>query len=78
MKIVRPPEIARILATTDALGIHREAVRVPLAPARPGGARIEKGTLFVEVPLDEDFDTFLAALSDQIRALPGRDTLKPA
>ncbi len=30
MDAVGPPEIMRILAVTDALGFHREAVKIPL------------------------------------------------
>jgi hypothetical protein len=33
-------EIERIFAVTDPLGIHREAVVIPLAMRSPGGVRL--------------------------------------
>ena len=78
MKIVRPNDIAKILAVTDALRIHREAVRVPLAPLGAGPVRIDRSALVIEAPEDGSLDTFLDSLPDRIRALPGVGQLKPA
>lgn len=77
LKIVRSSDIARILLVCDGLRVHREAVRVPLAPVAGGAVRIEKGVLVIEAP-EEGVDAFVDALADRIRALPEVGSLKPA
>ena len=69
MDSVGPPEIMRILAVTDALGFHREAVSIPLwtkgkGEIRPRGSRLE-----ISAPAEGDFETWLAALSAQLRSM---------
>jgi hypothetical protein len=66
MQTVAAETIARILAITDALGIHREAVRIPLGPTSTGGVRVTK---FVEITVAEDVEPFLAGLRDRLAAL---------
>ena len=39
LKVVTLKEIERIFAIIDRIGIHREAVVIPLKPASPGSAR---------------------------------------
>lgn len=74
-------EIERIFEVTDALGISREALAIPLGP-RPGGRvrRMPGGKLEIVVDA-EDFDGFLARLPELIAALPpggGGGSLVPA
>lgn len=62
-------EIQAVFAVTDALGISREALVIPLAPGRPGRVRrLPSGKLEIvldaEVPLAE----WLQGLPDLIRA----------
>ena len=63
-------EIERIFTVTDALGISREALAIPLMP-RPGGRvrRMPNGKL--EIVVDAaDLEGFLARLPELIAALP--------
>jgi hypothetical protein len=39
LEVVTMKEIDAIFAVTDALGIHREALVIPLGPATPGRVR---------------------------------------
>lgn len=66
---VGPPEILRILAVTDALGLHREAVSVPLWTEGDGRLRVRGGKLEVTAPARGDFEAWLRGLPDAIRAL---------
>lgn len=60
---VGPPEIMRILAVTDALGFHREAVAVPLWTKGKGEIRIVRNAkLEITAPAEGDFEAWLAAL----------------
>jgi hypothetical protein len=62
-------EIERILAVTDALGIHREHVMIPLAPRRPGRVRrLPNGRYEIAVDAERPFDEWMAGLADAIRA----------
>ena len=57
-------EIQAVFAVTDALGISREALVIPLAPGRPGRVRrLPNGKL--EIVLDKD-----ASLSEWLEGLP--------
>lgn len=66
-----PAEVMRILAVTDALGIHREAVRVPLDNQGAGAVRLVREGRMIEIvaPAEGDFDAWVAALPTQIREL---------
>jgi hypothetical protein len=58
-------EIHAVFAVTDALGISREALVIPLAPGRPGRVRrLPNGKL--EIVLDKD-----APLTEWLEGLPG-------
>lgn len=60
----------QILAVTDALGIHRESVAVPLAARGAGGLRLTPGgRLEIVAPADTDFDAWLRALPERLRTL---------
>jgi hypothetical protein len=64
-----PKEIGRLLELTDGLGIHREAVMIPLAPEGTGVVRIEAGRLVIHRPLEGCFDDWFATLPAAIDAL---------
>ena len=62
-------EIERILAVTDGLGVHREAVMIPLRPRHPGGVRrMPNGKLEIVADSD-DFEGWLGGLEAAVRAL---------
>ncbi len=69
MDSVGPPEIMRILAVTDGLGLHREGVMVPLWTEKGGKLEVRGGKLRITAPSDGDFDPWLAALPERLRAL---------
>ncbi|MEN8148589.1 MAG: hypothetical protein ABFS86_02130 [Planctomycetota bacterium] len=64
-----PKEIGRILELTDSLGLHREAVMIPLAPEGSGVVRIEGGRLVIHRPEEGDFDEWFATLPASIESL---------
>lgn len=69
-KAVGLVEIERIFTITDALGISREALVIPLRPAHPGAVRrIGRGKLEIIVDRDGDFETWLSRLESEIRAV---------
>jgi len=70
LKAVGPAEIERIFAITDALGISREALVIPLRTAHPGGVRrVAGGKLEIVVERDADFDSWLNRLEAEIRGV---------
>jgi hypothetical protein len=70
LKSVTLKEIERIFAVTDPMGISREALVIPLRTEHPGCVSIMKdGKLEIVVDRDDDFDEFIAALPERIRAL---------
>ena len=72
LEIVTMREIEKIFAVTDRLGIHREALVIPLGPRHPGRARrMPNGKIEIVVESQDDFDQWLAALEPQLHALAG-------
>ncbi len=72
-KALTPKEIERILAITDALGISREAIVIPLRTENPGRIQIlSNGKLEIVAERDADFDQWVSALESRIRALMNR------
>ncbi|HZO80596.1 MAG TPA: hypothetical protein VFB33_02795 [Candidatus Binataceae bacterium] len=70
VKAVGLAEIERIFAITDALGISREALVIPLRPAHPGGVRrLGPAKLEISVEREADFEQWLTALESAIRAV---------
>jgi hypothetical protein len=70
LKSVTLKEIERIFAVTDPMGISREALVIPLRTEHPGRVSIMKdGKLEIVVERDGDFEEFIAALPERIRAL---------
>ena len=65
-------QISRILEATDALGLNREWVELPLSPESPGVVRkLPNGKLEINVDADHQFDTWLGTLEQQIRRVQG-------
>lgn len=63
-------EISRIFEVTDALGIHREMLVIPLRPRHPGRVRkMPGGKLEIVVESEGRFDDWVAGLADEIRKL---------
>jgi hypothetical protein len=64
--------ISRILGVTDALGLNREWVEIPLSPESPGGVRrLAKGKLEIVVDADQPFEDWLGLLPKQIEIVRG-------
>ncbi len=59
-----PKEIMRILALTDGMSLHREAVRIPLWNQGEGSVRLVSGETILEItaPGEGDFDEWLTTL----------------
>ena len=62
-------EIEQIFAVTDAMGISREALVIPLAPGRPGRVRrLPSGKLEIVVDAEVPLAEWLEALPAKIQA----------
>ena len=71
-------EIFRILAVTDALGLHREAIVIPLWTRGAGGFRMRGGKLEITAPEGEAaFEPWLAGLREALKAF-GLDGVRRA
>jgi hypothetical protein len=69
LKVVTLNEIERIFAITDALGISREAIVIPLRTENPGHVRLLKdGRLEIVVDREADFEEWLRRLEREIRS----------
>jgi len=73
---IGPKEIGRILSVTDAMGLHREAVRVPLDCEEPDRLEIVSRVLVVVAPKTGAFDAWVDGLEARIKAVPGVHLLK--
>ncbi len=70
LKAVTLKEIERIFSITDALGISREALVIPLRTEAPGRISIMRDSkLEIVVDRDGDFEEWLTRLEPAIRAL---------
>lgn len=70
MQPITPRQVQQILAATDRLGLHREAVIIPLG--REGGGRLTvtpRGKLEIVAPEGPGFDDWLAGLPAAIGRL---------
>jgi hypothetical protein len=65
-------EINRIFAVTDAMGIHRESLVIPLGTGQGRVRRMPSGKLEITVDAQTPFDEWLVALPDLINAATGR------
>ena len=60
-------QIGKILEVTDALGLNREWVEIPLSPESPGVVRrLTNGKLEIIVDAEQPFDQWLTVLPTQI------------
>lgn len=70
LKAVTLKEIELIFSVTDALGISREALVIPLRTEAPGRVTLMKdGKLEIVVEQDSDFEAWLTRLEPSIRSL---------
>jgi hypothetical protein len=73
LKAITLKEIERIFAVTDALGISREALVIPLRADSPGRVRmIAGGKLEIVVEREADFEQWLNGLESQLRLVTGK------
>jgi len=72
LKAVTLKEIQAIFAVTDALGISREALVIPLLPRHPGRVRrMPGGKIEIVVDSEGEFGAFVAGLEEEIRKVLG-------
>lgn len=72
LEAVTMKEIEAIFAVTDAMGIHRESLVIPLGPATPGRVRrTPAGKIEITVEARAPFAEWLAKLPELIRAAVG-------
>ena len=70
LEVVTMREIDAIFAVTDALGIHRESLVIPLGPHTPGRVRrLPNGKLEITVEAARPLDAWLAELPALIAAV---------
>ena len=63
-------EIQRIFEVTDALGIHREMIVIPLGTRHPGRVRrMPNGKIEIVVEREGDFEEWVRALAPQLEPL---------
>jgi len=69
LKVVTMKEIDAIFEVTDALGIHREALVIPLGPASPGRVRrMPSGKLEIVVDAERPIEEWVKELPGLIAA----------
>lgn len=72
LEAVTMREIEKIFAVTDAMGIHREALVIPLGTATPGRVRkLLSQKLEITVDAEAPFDEWLKGLPALIRQATG-------
>lgn len=70
LEVVTMKEIDAIFTVTDALGIHREALVIPLGPATPGRVRkLPSGKLEIVVDAQTPIETWVKELPRLIAAV---------
>lgn len=63
-------EIQKIFAVTDAMGVSREALVIPLGARHPGRLRkMPNGKIEIVVDSGVDFDEWVTGLESEIRKL---------
>jgi hypothetical protein len=73
LEVVTMKEIDAIFAVTDALGIHRESLVIPLGPAAPGRVRrLPSGKLEITVDANRRIDEWVTELPRLIAAAQGK------
>ena len=72
LHVVRMNEITQIFAVTDRLGIHREAIEIPLSPESPGRVtRTPAGKFQIVVDADVPLVDWLPTLEAELTNLLG-------
>ena len=72
LEVVTMKEIDAIFAVTDALGIHREMLVIPLGPAAPGRVRrLPSGKLEIVVDAERPIEEWVKELPRLIGAVQG-------
>ena len=69
LEVVGMNEINKIFAVTDAMGIHREAVVIPLGTGKGRVRKLLNGKLEIVVDAERPIDEWLTGLPDLIRAV---------
>jgi hypothetical protein len=73
LQVVTMKEIDAIFEVTDALGVHREMLVIPLGPASPGRVRkLPSGKLEITVDAQTPIEEWVATLPALIAAAQGR------
>ena len=73
LEVVTMKEIDAIFEVTDALGVHREALVIPLGTARPGRVRrLPSGKLEITVDAERPLQEWLTELPGLIAAAQGK------
>jgi hypothetical protein len=72
LEVVTMKEIDAIFAVTDGLGVHREALVIPLGPASPGRVRkLPNGKLEITVDAERPIEEWVKELPRLIAAAQG-------
>ena len=72
LEVVTMKEIEQIFLVTDGLGIHREALVIPLGPASPGRVRrLPNGKLEITVDAQVPIEAWVKRLPELIRQAVG-------
>lgn len=69
--VVSMEEIHRVLALTDSLGIHREAVKIPLAKGVGAVRQLPDGRFEIVIDAEQEFTATLVSVEHQLRSLLG-------
>ena len=73
LEVVTMKEIDAIFAVTDALGIHREMLVIPLGPSSPGRVRtLPNGKLEIIVDAERSIEDWVTQLPQLIHAARGK------
>lgn len=73
LDVVTMKEIDAIFEVTDALGVHREMLVIPLGPATPGKVRkMPSGKLEITVDADTPIEEWVKRLPALIAAAQGK------
>ncbi len=72
LRAVSFQQISKILEVTDALGLNREWVEIPLSSENPGLVRrLSSGKLEIIVDAEQPFDQWLTVLPTRIQQAQG-------
>ncbi len=72
LEVVTMREIEKVFAVTDALGVSRESLVIPLGPGTPGRVRkLSSGKIEVTVDAQVPIDEWVKGLPDMIRQAMG-------